>query len=62
MLKNWVVKVLLSVIGGWFFFVSMTIDNIGLNVYTLILVIWTGLALGSVYLLNKYSKVFEEND
>lgn len=60
MLKNWVVKVLGGILGGYIFFVGTTVDSLGNKTYDIILVVWTILALLSFYLLNKYSKVFED--
>ena len=60
MLKNWVVKVLGGILGGYIFFVGTTIDSLGNKTYDIILVVWTILALLSFYLLNKYSRVFED--
>lgn len=60
MLKSWVVKVLLSIMSSWCVFVGLTIDSLGDKVYNIVLVIWTALALISVYLLNKYSNIFKD--
>ena len=60
MLKNWVVKVLGGILGGYIFFVGTTIDSLGNKTYDIILVVWTILALLSFYLLKKYSRVFED--
>lgn len=60
MLKNWVVKVLGGILGGYIFFVGTTIDSLGNKIYDIILVVWTILALLSFYLLKKYSRVFED--
>lgn len=60
MLKSWVVKVLLSIMSSWCVFVAVTIDSLGDKVYNIVLVIWTALALISVYLLNKYSNIFKD--
>ena len=60
MLKNWVVKILGGILGGYIFFVGTTIDSLGNKTYDIILVVWTILALLSFYLLNKYSRVFED--
>ena len=59
-LNDWVVKVLGWILGSWFFFVCTTIDNVLENrVYDIVLVVWTLLAIGSFYLLENYSNVFE---
>lgn len=59
-LKNWVVKVLGSILSGYIFFIGTTIDSLGNSFYNKILVIWTLLAIGSFVLLNKYSNIFED--
>ena len=59
-LKGWLVKLLSWVLGGYIFFIATTIDSLGNKTYNTILIIWTILALISFYLLNKYSKVFED--
>ena len=59
-LKKWVVKVLSFVMGSWFFFVATTIDSIFNNkTYDIIFLVWTSFAIGSFYLLKKYSNIFE---
>lgn len=59
-LKGWLVKLLSWVLGGYIFFIAITIDSLGNKTYNTILIIWTILALISFYLLSKYSKVFED--
>ena len=59
-LKSWLVKVLGTIIGGYILFCATTIDNLGNTTYNKILIGWTILSIISFYLLNKYSKVFED--
>lgn len=59
-LRNWVVKVLGTILGGYVFFVGTTIDSLGNTTYNKILVVWTILAIASFLLLEKYSNVFED--
>ena len=62
-LKSWLVKVLGWVLGSWFFFVAITIDNVLENkVYDIVLVVWTALAIGSFVLLDKYSNAFDYSE
>lgn len=58
LLKNWVVKVLSFVVGGYVCFVALTIDSLGNKTYNTIFVVWGLLAIVSTILLKKYSKIF----
>lgn len=60
MLRQWVIKVLGTIIGGWLFFVGMTIETLGTNkIYDYIFIIWTILAVCSVVLLKLHSNVLD---
>lgn len=60
-LKGWVVKVLSFILGSWFCFVALTIENVLENrTYDIILLVWTIAAIGSFALLNKYSDLFND--
>ena len=59
-LKSWLVKVLETIIGSYILFCATTIDSLGNATYNKILIGWTILSIISFYLLNKYSKVFED--
>lgn len=57
-LKNWVENLLLGVVASYICFVALTIESLGNNTYNIILIVWSILALGSVNLLIKYSRIF----
>ena len=58
-LKNWVVKVLGSIIVSYVVFAIMTIDNLGNAEYDRIFIAYTIITFISYILLNMYSNVFD---
>lgn len=62
-LKGWIEKLLSAIVCGYLMFIATTIDNVLENkIYDTILVVWTILAIGSFYLIQKYGKSFEEDE
>lgn len=59
-LKNWIVKLLVGIVVSYVSFIATTIDSIGNRTYNKVFAIFTIIALVSIHLLKKYSRVFED--
>lgn len=58
-LKNWVVKVLGTIVATYVMFVATTIESLGNKTYNIIFIVYTLLAIVSMILLDKYSDVLD---
>lgn len=58
-LKNWVVKVLGTIVTTYVVFIATTIESLGNKTYNTILIVYTLLAIISMILLDKYSDVLD---